>query len=74
MRPLTLHDFCDAEGSTLTLTDPDPEDEPLPFDGDGSTSIEERRLVEVKEDETNGIDNGVKPEMSNDEGVDLESR
>ena len=39
MRPLTLHDFYDAEGSTLTLTDPDPEDEPLPL-------TEEKRLLD----------------------------
>jgi len=38
MRLLTLHDFYDAEGSTLTLTDPDPEDEPLPL-------TEEKRLL-----------------------------
>lgn len=69
MRPLTLNDFCDAEGSTLTLTDLDPEDEPLPLDGDDSTSTEEKQLV-VKEDGTNSIDNGA----SHDESVDLESR
>lgn len=74
MRPLTLNDFCDAEGSTLTLTDPDPEDEPLPLDADGGTLTEEKRLVEVKEDATNSIDNGVMSETSNDESVDLESR
>ncbi|KAI9566236.1 ATPase [Boletus coccyginus] len=60
MRPLTLTDFCDAEGSTLTLNDPDPEDEPLP-------STEEKRLVEVEDNATNS-------EVSSGEGVDVENR
>lgn len=46
MRPLTLHDFYDAEGSTLTLTDPDPDDEPLPLDGDSNKSTEEQQPAE----------------------------
>ncbi|KAF8550550.1 AAA-domain-containing protein [Imleria badia] len=74
MRPLTLHDFYDAEGSTLTLTDPDPEDEPLPLDGYGSTLAEEKQVVEVKEDATNSIDDGATLDVSNDEGVDFEGR
>lgn len=71
MRPLTLDDFCDAEGSTLTLTDPDPEDEPLPLDTDGSALTEEKRLVEVKQNATNSTDNGVTPDVSNNDSVDL---
>lgn len=71
MRPLTLDDFCDAEGSTLTLSDPDPDDAPLPLD---STSTEEKRLEEAKEGLANSIDDGAMPDMSNDESVGLESQ
>jgi len=67
MRPLTLTDFCDAEGSTLTLNHPDPEDEPLP-------STEEKRLVEVEDNATNSEDDGALPDVSSGEGVDIESR
>ena len=72
MRPLTLHDFYDAEGSTLTLTDPDPEDEPLPIDGNGSALAEEKQLIEV-EDATDSIDDRTMPDVSNDD-VDFEGR
>lgn len=71
MRPLTLNDFYDAEGSTLTLSDPDPDDEPLPLDGPVSTSTEEKQLMEGKEG-SNGINDGAMPGMSNDEDVDFE--
>ncbi|KAG9308409.1 ATPase [Chiua virens] len=71
IRPLTLHDFCDAEGSTLTLTDPDPEDEPLPINGHRVTLPEEKRLEEimkaVNEITAHIIDDGAT-------GADLETR
>lgn len=74
MRPLTLHDFYDAEGSTLTLTDPDPDVEPLPVDEDSSVMTEEKRVVEVKDDATCSVDDDAMRDVSNDEGVDPRSR
>lgn len=56
MRPLTLNDFYDAEGSTLTMTDPDPEDEPLPL-------TEEKQLVDGAMPDTSN-DEGVDFESS----------
>ncbi|KAF8123256.1 P-loop containing nucleoside triphosphate hydrolase protein [Boletus edulis] len=73
MRQLTLSDFYDAEGSTLTLTEPDPEDEPLPLVGDDTTLTEGRQQVEAEEGPTNSIDDGATPDVPSD-GVDLESR
>lgn len=69
MRPLTLNDFYDAEGSMLMLTDPDPEDAPLPLDGLGGTSTEEKLMVEANEGVTDSIDMELRP-ICDDEHVD----
>jgi SpoVK/Ycf46/Vps4 family AAA+-type ATPase len=69
MRPLTLHDFYDAEGSTLTLTDPDPDDEPLPLDGDSNKSTEEQQPAEKDASDDHAV-----PEVSSDADVEIESR
>ena len=74
MRPLTLRDFYDAEGSTLTLSDPDPDDEPLPLDAASNASTKDKRHAEPTEDAADSIDDGAMPDSSNDEIVELDSR
>ncbi|KAF9220279.1 AAA-domain-containing protein [Gyrodon lividus] len=72
MRPLTLRDFYEAEGSTLTS--PDPEDEPLPLNEVVSTLTEAGRRIDELKEELTGVNRGFldSPTLDSADGKDLE--
>lgn len=64
MRPLTLSDFYEAEGSTLSP--PDPEDEPLPDREFPAVMTEERRRIDELKEEAGDVTSNDNPIPTND--------